>query len=100
MTSADAYAGDVRVGEMHDSETFGAIAVLTGVKRTATVKAEMLCTIVVAEKENNKGLLASQTNAVLKLIEDMPRVIVSTNNRAVKLTKELALKNSFCRVFV
>ena len=83
----------VRVGQIHDSETFGAISVLTGMKRTATVKAETPCTIVVATKENYKDLLASQPDAVIKLVEDMTRVIVSNNNRIVKLTKELASKD-------
>lgn len=90
--SAEVYVGNVRVGEIHDSETFGAIAVLTGMERTATVKAESPCTIVVAAKESYKELLASQPNAVVKLVEDMTRVIVSTNNRVVKLTEKLASK--------
>ena len=61
--TADVYVEGVHVGEIYDSETFGAIAVLTDIERTATVKAKTPCTIVVAARETYKDLLASQPNA-------------------------------------
>lgn len=84
--SADVFVGDVQVGEVRDGESFGAIAVLTGVPRTATVKASGACTIIAAAEDSYKAQLASNPNAVIKLVEDMTRVIVSTNEKVIALS--------------
>lgn len=73
--------------EGEEDETFGTIAALTKMKRTATIIAKTDCTVIVATKEGYEALLAARPNAVIKLVEDMSRVIVSCNEKIVELSK-------------
>ena len=86
---AEVYVSDVMVGEIHTDEIFGAIAALTGLPRTATIKAVTPCTVVVIDKESFNHLIETRPNTIFKLAEDMTRVIVSTNEKLVNMSKRL-----------
>ena len=86
---AEVYVSDVMVGEIHTDEIFGAIAALTGLPRTATIKAVTPCTVVVIDKESFNHLIETRPNTIFKLAEDMTRVIVSTNEKLVNMSKQL-----------
>ncbi len=74
------------VGEVLPEEIFGAIAALTGTKRTATVEASADCMVVVLSREQFKNMLHTRPETVLKLMEDMARVIVAMNEKVSALT--------------
>jgi len=76
------------VGEIHKDEIFGAIAALTHTKRTATIIATSDCDTLVAESENFRGILGTRPDIVQKLIQDMARTIVSSNERIIELSKD------------
>lgn len=76
------------VGEIKKDEIFGAIAALTHTKRTATVIATSDCDTLVANSENFRSILATRPDIVQKLIEDMARTIVSSNERIIELSKD------------
>ena len=74
------------VGEILPDEIFGAIAALTNTVRTATVIATADCMVVVLTREQFKNMLHTRPETVLKLMEDMARVIVSMNEKVSALT--------------
>lgn len=76
------------VGEIHKDEIFGAMAGLTGTKRNATIIATTDCDTLVAESENFRSILSTRPDIVNKLIQDMARTIVSSNERIIELSKE------------
>ena len=86
---AEVFVDHVMVGEIHTDEIFGAIAALTGLPRTATIKAVTPCTVVVIDKESFNHLIETRPNTIFKLAEDMTRVIVSTNEKLVNMTKQM-----------
>jgi len=76
------------VGEIKQDEIFGAIAALTHTKRTATIIATSNCDTFVATSENFRSILATRPDIVQKLIQDMARTIVSSNERIIELSKD------------
>lgn len=86
---AEVFVSDVSVGEIHTDEIFGAIAALTGLPRTATIKAVTPCTVVAIDKESFNYLIETRPNTIFKLAEDMTRVIVSTNEKLVNMSKRI-----------
>jgi CRP/FNR family transcriptional regulator, cyclic AMP receptor protein len=80
---ANVYVKDALVGEVMRDELFGAIAALTNTARTATVKAESKCSVLVVPSTSFKELLTSRPDTVAKLIEDMARSIISSNKKIV-----------------
>ena len=78
------------VGEIHKDEIFGAIAALTHTKRTASVIATSTCDTLVASSENFRSILGTRPDIVQKLINDMARTIVSSNERIIELSKDRA----------
>jgi CRP/FNR family cyclic AMP-dependent transcriptional regulator len=76
------------VGEIHKDEIFGAIAALTHTKRTATVIATSNCDTLVAKSENFRSILGTRPDIAHKLIQDMARTIVSSNERIIELSKD------------
>ncbi len=84
--SAQVVVGDTPVGQVHRDEIFGAIAALTGTPRTATVIASSNCTVLVVQSDRFKHLLTTRPDTVEKLIEDMARSIVSSNEKIVALS--------------
>jgi len=73
------------VGDIRRDELFGAIAALTDTPRTATVKADVSCSVLVVPSTSFKALLTSRPDTVTKLIEDMARTIISTNDKILSL---------------
>ena len=74
------------VGEVLPEEIFGAIAALTGTARTATVTASADCMVVVLSRDQFKNMLHTRPETVLKLMEDMARVIVSMNEKVAAIS--------------
>jgi len=76
------------VGVIKKDEIFGAIAALTHTKRTATIIATSDCNTFVAKSENFRSILGTRPDIVQKLIQDMARMIVSSNERIIELSKD------------
>ena len=76
------------VGEIQKDEIFGAIAALTNTERTATVTAATDCDTLVATSENFHSILDTRPDVIQKLIEDMARTIVTSNEKIVELSKD------------
>jgi len=78
---------NTEVGVINRDEIFGAIAALTNTKRNASVVATSDCETLVIKNNNFRGLLKARPDTVQKLINDMARTIVSSNNRIMALSK-------------
>lgn len=85
--NALAMVGNTLVGEIKCDEVFGAIAAFTNTPRTATIKAESDCTVMVVTNSRFIDLLATHPETVTKLIQDMARTIVSGNEKIISLSK-------------
>lgn len=84
--SASVKVGDTQVGEVIPDEIFGAIAALTGTERTADVVADEECMVMAVPADRFQDLLSTRPETVTKLIEDMARNIVSSNEQIVSLS--------------
>jgi len=84
--NALALVGETVVGEIKCDEIFGAIAALTDTPRTATIKAESDCTVLVVPSSRFKDLLTSRPDTVANLIQDMARTIISANKKIISLS--------------
>lgn len=80
---AEVISNGIRVGEVLADEVFGAIAVLTGTVRTASVRADKRSMVVVLKKEQFSSLVRRRPETVSKLITDMARTIVDLNRQVV-----------------
>lgn len=85
--SASVWVDDVMVGEVRSDEIFGAVAALAGTPRTATVRAAADCMVVALNRAQFKSMLIARPNTVYKLVEDMARALVSTNERLTDLIR-------------
>jgi len=81
--SAEALVNNVKVGEIHSDEIFGAMAAVTRSKRSATVIATTDCMIVSLSIDNFINLMKFKPSTVLKLVEDLSEKIISLNNQLV-----------------
>jgi CRP/FNR family cyclic AMP-dependent transcriptional regulator len=88
--SAKVMSDNEEVGEIKKDEIFGAIAALTNTKRTATIVATSECDTLVATSENFRSILSVRPDIVQKLVSDMARTIVSSNERIIELSKDKA----------
>ncbi|MDH5473810.1 MAG: cyclic nucleotide-binding domain-containing protein, partial [Gammaproteobacteria bacterium] len=86
--SADVLVKDTQVGVIKRDEIFGAIAALTGTPRTAKVVATSDCTVLVVPSDRFQDLLKKRPDTVTKLIEDMARTIVASNQKIVDLSSK------------
>jgi len=86
--TAKAFSNGKEVGEIHKDEIFGAIAALTNTKRTASIIATSDCDTLVATSENFRSILDTRPDVAQKLITDMARTIVSSNERIIELSKD------------
>lgn len=86
--TARVISNNEEVGEIQKNEIFGAIAALTHTKRSATIIATSDCDTLVAKGENFRGILATRPDIVQKLIQDMARTIVSSNEKIIELSRE------------
>ena len=86
--TAKVFSNNEEVGEIKKDEIFGAIAALTHTKRTATIIATSDCDTLVAKSENFRSILDTRPDILQKLITDMARTIVSSNERIIELSKD------------
>ena len=86
--NAKVLSNNEEVGEIHKDEIFGAIAGLTNTKRNATIIATSDCDTLVAKSENFRSILVARPDIIQKLINDMARTIVSSNERIIELSKD------------
>ncbi|WP_071873023.1 Crp/Fnr family transcriptional regulator [Atopomonas hussainii] len=86
---AEAFVNGMKVGDVHKDEIFGAMAVFTQEKRTATVIASEPCTVMVIPKEQFLGLMNSNPRIAHSLIEGMARRIDLMNKEITALRRQI-----------
>jgi uncharacterized cupin superfamily protein len=84
---ADVFADGVKVGEIGEDEVFGAMAVFTGEKRSATVQARTACTIMAVPQNEFVHLIEAQPQAAVNLIENLARRIIALNQQVIDQQK-------------
>ncbi|NQD94926.1 cyclic nucleotide-binding domain-containing protein [Pseudomonas sp. CrR25] len=82
---AEAYVDGHKVGDVQKDEIFGAMAVFTREKRSATVLASEPCTVMVIPKEQFLSLMQSNPRIAHSLIENMARRIDLLNKEVTQL---------------
>jgi hypothetical protein len=82
---AEAYVDGHRVGDVQKDEIFGAMAVFTREKRSATVLASEPCTVMVIPKEQFLSLMQSNPRIAHSLIESMAKRIDLLNKEVTQL---------------
>ncbi|MCW3150708.1 cyclic nucleotide-binding domain-containing protein [Stutzerimonas stutzeri] len=82
---AEARVDGQKVGDVQKDEIFGAMAVFTREKRSATVVASEPCTVMVIPKEQFLGLTQSNPRIAHSLIESMARRIDLLNKEVTQL---------------
>jgi hypothetical protein len=82
---AEAYVDGHKVGDVQKDEIFGAMAVFTREKRSATVVACEPCTVMVIPKEQFLSLMQSNPRIAHSLIENMARRIDLLNKEVTQL---------------
>lgn len=85
--SADAVCDGIKVGEIHQNEIFGALAVFTRQPRIASVVASSDCTVMTVGKEDFIRLIYEQPQLSVGLIEEMAAKINNLNNQLLSLKK-------------
>ncbi len=85
---AEAYVDGHRVGDVQKDEIFGAMAVFTREKRSATVIASEPCTVMVIPKEQFLGLMQSNPRIAHSLIESMAKRIDLLNKEVTQLRQK------------
>ncbi|TBU90949.1 Crp/Fnr family transcriptional regulator [Phytopseudomonas dryadis] len=82
---AEAYVDGHKVGDVQKDEIFGAMAVFTQEKRSATVIASEACTVMVIPKDQFLGLMQSNPRIAHSLIESMARRIDLLNKEVTQM---------------
>ncbi|NQD38918.1 cyclic nucleotide-binding domain-containing protein [Permianibacter sp. IMCC34836] len=82
---ADVSVDGVNVGVINEEEIFGAMAVLTGQRRAATVRARGTCSVMMVARDEFASLVNTHPQLFINLLRDMTRTIVSLNERVVSL---------------
>jgi CRP/FNR family cyclic AMP-dependent transcriptional regulator len=77
--SAVAVHNNVEVGEIHKDEIFGAIAVITKQKRTASVVAKTDCTILMVHKDEFSKMLHSHPKLFMNILNSLADKITFLN---------------------
>lgn len=75
----------VPVGEVGTDEIFGALAVLTGGRRSATVVASRSCRVMMVHRDEFFSLVKTHPQLFMALVQDMARTIFKLNDRVVDL---------------
>jgi len=78
---AEVFVDDIRVGAVLADEIFGEMAVFTGEKRSATVRAETDCTVLAVPQADFISLIQSHPQTTMTLIENMARSIKTLNGQ-------------------
>lgn len=81
---AEAFVDGQKVGDVPKDEIFGAMAVFTDEKRSATVVASSACTVMVIPKEQFLGLTQTNPRIAHSLIESMAKKIDSLNRQLTR----------------
>jgi CRP/FNR family cyclic AMP-dependent transcriptional regulator len=84
---ADVFADGIKVGDIGEDEVFGAMAVFTGEKRSATVIAKTACTIMAVPQNEFVNLIEAQPKAAVNLIENLARRIITMNHQLIEQQK-------------
>ncbi|WP_137888266.1 cyclic nucleotide-binding domain-containing protein [Pseudomonas sp. 2FE] len=82
---AEAYVDGHKVGDVQKDEIFGAMAVFTREKRSATVLASEPCTVMAIPKEQFLSLMQSNPRIAHSLVESMARRIDLLNKEVTRL---------------
>lgn len=82
---AEAYVDGQKVGDVQKDEIFGAMAVFTREKRSATVVASEPCTVMIIPKEQFLSLMQSNPRIAHSLIESLARRIDLMNKEITQL---------------
>lgn len=77
---ADVYIQGDKIGEVLSGEMFGVMGFALGCPRVATVIARTPCLVMIVSKENFLSLVQTHPDAVIKVIENLSRIIVSQNS--------------------
>lgn len=85
---AEAFVGGIKVGDVQRDEIFGAMALFTREKRSATVIASTPTTVMMIPKEQFLALMQSNPRIAHSLIESMARRI-DLMNRELTHYKQL-----------
>lgn len=80
---AEVLVDDVPVGRIADGEIFGAMAALTQMDRSATVRAKTVCSVVKVPKDQFTELIKSNPATIQSLMVDMAHSIVNLNEQLV-----------------
>lgn len=83
---AEAFVDGHKVGDVPKDEIFGAMAVFTGEKRSASVIADLPSTVVLIPKDQFLSLTQSNPRIAHSLIESMARRIDLLNKEVTRLT--------------
>lgn len=83
---AEAFVDGLKVGDVPKDEIFGAMAVFTGEKRTATVIAATPCTLMVIPKDQFLAMMQSNPRIAHSLIESMAKRIDLLNRQITQGT--------------
>ncbi|MCP9339699.1 Crp/Fnr family transcriptional regulator [Stutzerimonas xanthomarina] len=86
---AEAFVDGQKVGDVQRDEIFGAMAVFTQEKRSATVIATVACTVMLIPKDQFLGLMQSNPKIAHSLIESMARRIDLLNKEVTQLRMPL-----------
>ena len=86
---AEARVNDQKVGDVCKDEIFGAMAVFTQEKRSATVVATEPCTVMIIPKDQFLSLMYSTPRIAHNLIENMARRIDLLNKEVTQLRQQL-----------
>ena len=86
---AEAWVNGEKVGDVEKDEIFGAMAVFTEERRTATVIASDPCTVMVIPKDQFLSLMRSNPRIAHSLIESMARRIDLMNKEITHLRSKL-----------
>ncbi|WP_428241847.1 cyclic nucleotide-binding domain-containing protein [Gynuella sp.] len=78
---ADVFVEGIKVGEVLRDEIFGAMAVFTSSKRSASVIAAEDCTVLAVPKNEFVSLIQNHPETTMTLIENMARCIISLNTQ-------------------
>lgn len=82
---AEAFVDGVKVGDVQKDEIFGAMAVFTHEKRSATVVSSEACTVMVIPKDQFLSLMESNPRIAHSLVESMARRIDLLNKEITQL---------------
>lgn len=86
---AEAWVNGEKVGDIVQDEVFGAMAVFTKERRSATVIASQYSTVMVIPQEQFLDLMQSNPRIAHRLIESMARCIDTLNKQVIQMRSQI-----------